>query len=172
MKKFLATAFAFFMLCSTTLLYTGCSEPFVNDVFEQVVDPIKLTDTFYCKNTSIKTTLVTYTIMPTNFDFDELDKRGYVINITATYSVYYKKDWNGILYLGAPKYETYLVPDLLTGVMEYGLKAPSSSTERSISLVEYPCNLKGKKIVLTFSTDNIQNIIYFKDIVITINCYK
>ncbi len=117
----------------------------------------------------------TYVITPAGFDYEELNKNNYKMSITVTYDVYYEKDWNApwdLGYLGAPKYEVCILDDDLVGNMDENITAPSTSTKKTINYNTNVVNLVGSKVYLTFSSDNIQNIIYFKNISIKYNCYK
>ena len=97
------------------------------------------------------------------------------MKITVTYDVYYEKDWDmpwDLGYLGAPKFEVCILDDDLVGCMDSDIVAPSSSSTRTITYTTNVVNLIGSKIYLTFSSDNIQNKIYFKNITVNYNCYK
>ena len=141
---------------------------------------IKTKGTLKCQNTKLKnwdnySSIQMYSITPNGFDLDELQKNGYYMKITATYNVYYRKDYDVLFdigYFGAPKYETSISNSDLWGTYETDIKAPSSETKRTISLTASLADIKNNRIILTFSTDNIQNVIYFSDIIITYECYR
>ena len=114
-----------------------------------------------------------YYITPNGFDMDELEKKGYNMRITVTYDVYYKKDWSvGLGYLGSPKYEISLVNSDGMGKIDKDMSTSTSSQTRTFSVSASIADLKNTRLVLTFSTDNIQNIIYFRNITVDYQCFK
>ena len=139
---------------------------------------LKLKDTQKCKDCSIKFSTsndmsASYYITPSGFDMDELDKKGYNMRITVTYDVYYKKDWDLLIgYLGSPKYEVSVVNSDGMGKIDKDLSTSTSSQTRTFSVSASVADLKNTRLILTFSTDNIQNIIYFKNITVDYQCYK
>ncbi len=136
---------------------------------------LKLNDTIYCQGAKVEASLVSYVITPAGFDFEELNKRGYKMEIYVTYEVKYTKTWNvlwDIGYLGAPKYEVFILDDDLVGKTEKDIVAPSTYQERSIVYRTNVVNLIGSKVYLTFSSDNIQNAINFTNICVKYRCYK
>lgn len=116
-----------------------------------------------------------YQVSPPEFDLARLAELGYKVEITVNYSVRYKKDYDvlwDIGYAGAPKYEVYLLNSESIGTVQENKSTPSNYVERSITLTSNAVNLIGEKITFRVSTDNIQNIIYFSDIMVTYRCYK
>lgn len=140
---------------------------------------LKLTDQARCNDCSIKldTKLdfsATYIITPSGFDLEKLNLKGYSMRITVTYDVRYVKDYNvlwDIGYAGSPKYEILLLNNSGMGKIEEDMSTTTSRRTRTISLSMAAADLIGDKITLTFSTNNVQNIIYFENIVITYECY-
>ena len=141
-------------------------------------DKLKTEDTVVLDNCSIKLAInnkssAAYNITPKDFDLDKLEKKGYKMEITVSYDVYYKKDWTiNLGYIGAPKYEASIVS---TGGIEKYDKSTSNSTERESKTLTFSANvseLKNAGLTLTFSTDNIQNIIYFENIKVNYKCYE
>lgn len=141
---------------------------------------MKLTDTARCKDFYIKwwtdyDSSASFYITPSGFEMDKLDERGYYMTIDVTYNVHYKKDYDFLFdvgYAGSPKYEVSIVNSDLMGKFENDLSTSTTKIERNISITSSIANIKNQRWCLTFSTDNIQNIIYFTDIVVTYNCFK
>ena len=144
-------------------------------VVTELLNPLKLTDKKTCTDCTIKTSISTYPITPVGFDFEELNKRGYKMSIKVTYDAYYTKDWDvpwDIGYLGAPGYEVSILDDDLIGNIDANITATLTSTTRTLTYTTDVVNLVGSKIYLTFSSDNIQNILHFENISITYTCFK
>ena len=174
-KKFLALLITMLMLFACAFSLTACSDALGDGSFLPSIPSLKLSDTKRCENTTIKTSLATFLITPSGFDFEELNSKNYKMKITVTYDVYYEKDWNApwdLGYLGAPKFEVCILDDDLVGNMDADITAPSSSSSRTITYTTNVVNLIGSKIYLTFSSDNIQNKIHFKNITVNYYCYK
>lgn len=114
-------------------------------------------------------------ITPKDLDIEELAKQGYKITITVSFDVNYKKDYDVLFdigYFGAPEYEIYLEKDSTIVQSKEKIKATSSKTHKTISYTDSVINIKNNKIYFKASTDNIQNIIYFSNIVVTYECTK
>ena len=178
MKKNILFKGFLFLICIVCVCFTltGCKiESDENTPFT-----LKTHDTMYCENSSIKAlsqsqdASASYLITPVGFDYDELNIKGYYMTITISYSVHYKKDTilPDFLYAGAPKYELTLFTSDLLGFQKSNLTTSETSTLKSYSYKVDFVDIKNSKIVLTFSTDNVQNVIYFTNIKITYNCYK
>lgn len=139
---------------------------------------LKLNDTMHCKDCSIKLSTdqnmsKSYYITPEGFEWDKLEEKGYKMKITVTYDVYYKQDWDlGFGYAGSPKYEVSVVNSDGMGKIDDNMPTETTSQTRTLSFSSKIVDLKNTKLVLTFSTDNIQNIIYFKNIKVDYQCYK
>ena len=185
MKNIFKRVMAIIITLCIFFTFTGCNEManIVNagrQEIADVVNPIKLDGTLQCKNCSIKflddiSPAVIYTITPAGFDMDELNVRGYVMNITVSYEVYYRKDYDvlwDIGYAGSPKYEVFLLTDELMGTAKENLSTSTSATKRTIGGNFRIIDLQNTRLTLTFSTDNIQNIIYFKNIIVEYHCFK
>ena len=134
---------------------------------------IKTSDVSYCQDCKVYASASTYYITPSGFDWDALEKKGYdTISITVSYSVSYQKNWKiGLGYLGAPKYEVTLANSDWLGNTISDQVAPSTATKRSHSFTLRIVNVKNIRLTLSFSSDNIQNNIYFKNITINYRCY-
>ena len=136
---------------------------------------LKISDKSRCKDVSIKwdkdhDSSVLWYITPSGFDLDELSKREYNLEITVTYNVYYKKDYNvlwDVGYAGSPKYEAFILNSDNVGVIKENLTTNLEADTRKMTYKIQTSDLKHSSIKLKFSTDNIQNIIYFEDIVVT-----
>lgn len=117
---------------------------------------------------------VSYDITPQVFDYDrlfELQKNG--IRITIQYNVYLKKDYNvpfDIGYAGSPKYEVYVTDSSSNGYANEDLPITTTSESKVISCDFSLDYLKNNRFTLTFSTNNIQNIICFENIIISYEC--
>lgn len=142
---------------------------------------LKISDTRNCENTSIKfmdnnkNSNCVWQITPPGFDLEALSREGYVIQIDVEYEVYYRKDYNvpfDVGYLGSPKYEAYVLNSDYTVVSKKDLTTASSSRTRTMTYTANASNFINTQIYLKFSTDNIQNIIYFKNIKVTYTCTK
>ena len=139
---------------------------------------LKLNDTQRCANCSIKffsseNMSASYYITPQGFEWDKLEEKDYKMKITVSYDVYYEKDWDlGFGYAGSPKYEVSVVNSDGMGKIDDNMIAPTSSQTKSFSFSSRIADLKNTKLILTLSTDNVQNIIYFKNIKIDYQCYK
>ena len=169
------------MILIVTLMVglVGCSE--VVEQISQSVENLKLEDKRKCKDLEIKfmdskyNSSGSYYVTPSGFEMDKLDERGYYMEIVVTYSVHYKKDYDvlwDIGYAGSPKYEVSIVNSDGMGNFESSLNTKTSKMTRSISVRSSVVDFKNQRWVLTFSTDNVQNIIYFTDIVINYRCFK
>lgn len=126
---------------------------------------IKFLDTNYSGS-------LTFYITPDQFDYDRLTELGYKgLKITIEYDVYYKKDYDipfDIGYAGSPKYEIYIVNNQLLGFEEKNLLTTKKSQKCKYTYTLLFSNLKNLTYTLSFSTDNVQNVIYFENISI---CY-
>ena len=119
--------------------------------------------------------VVTANISPNGFDMQELIKEGYYMTISVDYTVSYRKDYDipfDIGYLGAPEYEVYLYNSKKQGISKEGIKATKSSKQNSIQLTQTVNAINQESWTLEFSTDNMQNVIYIEDIIITYTCHK
>lgn len=109
------------------------------------------------------------------FDYDYLEKNGMGLQFKITYNVKYTKDYDVLFdigYAGSPKYELFLVDSSLQGYFEQNLSTTTSKKEKCYSYNTPLDFSENKQISLVFSTDNIQNIISFSDIVVVIEAIK
>lgn len=114
-----------------------------------------------------------FNISPPDFDFNALAERGLKLKITVSYDISYQKKYDvlwDIGYLGAPHYEIYLLGEDLKGAWEEDIQAPQSSKTRTITMCTDADYFHNNIIKLKFSTNNIQNLIRIKNIVITYEC--
>lgn len=139
------------------------------------------TYTARCVNGEIKfldsdySSTLSFNVTP-NFDYERLIEIGYRgVKISITYDVRYEKDFNipfDIGYAGSPKYEVYIMNSDLLGYGEEDLETfinkKTISHQYNISFN----NLKDEKYHLTFSTDNVQNVIYFSNITVSFTVLK
>ena len=117
-----------------------------------------------------------YSITPSGFDLEALTQKGFnKIKITISYTVYYTKDYNVLLdigYAGSPKYEVSIYNQNKEGL--YYKDLPTTKQEKT-NTYEYSINISeinSTRLDLKLSTNNIQNVIHFKDISVTYTAAK
>lgn len=118
---------------------------------------------------------VIFDVTPNGFDLQELSKMGYNIKITVKYDVAYIKDydvWLDIGYAGSPRYEVSLLNSQRVGRIKENLSTKGTPLTRTIELTRNATSLINDRITLEFSTNNVQNIICFGNIVVTYYCYE
>lgn len=139
------------------------------------------TKTIRCKDIKIKALSSTYDNIKSfglslvGFDYDYLEKNGMGIQFKITYNVKYTKDYDVLFdigYAGSPKYEISLINDSLQGYFENNLPTTKSEIGKCYTYNTLLNYSKGRSIELVFSTDNIQNIISFSNIVVTMEAIK
>ena len=117
-----------------------------------------------------------YTLTPSGFNLTRLQEKEYrSIKIKVEYDVYYEKDYNvigNIGYMGAPKFEVYLLNSKETGRIEEDIKTQTTPSHRTITYNMLISDVMSDNITLEFSTNNIQNMIHFENIVVTYTCEK
>lgn len=139
--------------------------------------------TEHCVDTSIKDmsddhpNSAIYYVTPQGFDYDKLEKAGFSqIKITAKYDVSYKKVYNApfdIGYFGSPEYNVSILTADNIGAVENDVKTPEGETlKKEISKSCKIADLKNSSLRLCFSTENIQNIVYIKNIYVYYECIK
>ena len=142
---------------------------------------LKVKDERICSNTSIKyidnslSSEVRYQITPSGFDLQELANKGYRIKIEVEYDYYYKKDYDVLFdvgYMGSPKYDVSITNSDNVGQFKENLSTEKSVKTRKITYTANAIDYMNTIIYLKFSTDNIQNIIYFKNIKVTYTAYQ
>ena len=177
-KQFFSILICMFLLFAGT----SCSEEQQKSLLNgnSLADTLTLTlsDTIRCQSSCIKlatnhSPAVSYSITPNGFDMETLQKKGYYMNINVSYSVYYRKDWSlGIGYFGSPKYEISILNSNMQGNAASNLTTSTKPKNRSFSFRASIADLRNTTLTLTFSTDNIQNIMYFSNIVVQYDCFK
>lgn len=118
---------------------------------------------------------IRYTVTPNGFDLRTLASKGYYVDIEVQYDVRYEKDydvWLDIGYAGSPKYEVSLMDDDGYGQHQNDLGTNQKTDTRTITLRCSASSLLNKNIYLKFSTENVQNIIHFENIVVTYQWIK
>ncbi len=139
------------------------------------------TKTIKCNNIQIKALSSKYDndesfgLSLAGFDYDYLEKNGMGLQFKVIYNVKYKKDYDVLFdigYAGSPKYELSLINSSLQGYFEENLSTTTSEKEKCYTYNTALYFSKGNQISLAFSTDNVQNIISFSDIVIIIEAIK
>ena len=116
-----------------------------------------------------------YDITPSGYDIKRLEELGYKLKINVTYDVFYKKDYDvpfDIGYAGAPKYEAYILRSDGLGYGDEDLSTSKNSKTRELDATIKISDFKNDKLKLSFSTDNIQNKIYFENIKVTYEFVK
>jgi len=114
-----------------------------------------------------------YSISPSGFDMERLSTLGYSMTITVSYTVRYEKDYDALWdigYAGSPKYEVCIVNSEDIGQFQKDLSTSKTATERTITYKQTVSTIKNETLKLKFSTDNIQNTIYFENIIVTYTC--
>ena len=109
------------------------------------------------------------------FDYNYLEANSMGLQFKIEYEVKYTKDYDVLFdigYAGSPKYELTLINDEGTRYFEKNLPTTTSEAKCCYTYNTVLDFSKNKQITLTFSTDNIQNIITFSDIVITVEAIK
>lgn len=143
-------------------------------------DWLRVEETGRCDNATIKfwtdnNFSANYSLTPTGFDYDKLNKAGYSLKIKVTYDVYYEKDydvWKDIGYLGAPKYEAYILNSKSNGYGKSDLTTTTSKQTRTLECTLKMGDIQNGTWSLCFSTNNIQNLIHFENIVVEYQCVK
>lgn len=134
-----------------------------------------------CKDIKIKALSSAYdndksfSLSLVGFDYDYLEKNGMGLQFNIMYNVKYKKDYDVLFdigYAGSPKYEVSLINNSLQGYFEEDLPTTKSEVEECYTYNTVLSFSKNKQISLIFSTDNVQNIILFSDIVIVVEAIK
>ena len=124
---------------------------------------------------AIKCAKQTYFISPNGFDLNDLQANGYKLKLTIEYDIFYEKDYDvlwDIGYAGAPEYETYIYIDEYTIYSKEGIYTPSKKEHKSLTKEMSVSTFNGSNLKLEFSTNNVQNIIYIKNIKGTYEFYK
>ena len=134
-----------------------------------------------CQDINIKALSSTYDndrsfyLSLVGFDYDYLEKNGMGLQFKIMYNVKYKKDYDVLFdigYAGSPKYEVSLINNSLQGYFEENLPTTKSEVETCYTYNTALIFSKDEEIYLFFSTDNVQNIISFSDIVVVIEAIK
>lgn len=123
-----------------------------------------------------------HNVTPTGLDLELLQSLGYdTVVVEVDYAVSYEKDYSlPFGYLGAPKYGAVLLcSDFDTEFdKDFGLEADTfveatiTPSAKTISYTIKMSDIGAKKIMLVFSTMNIQNIVHFKNINVTYTAEK
>lgn len=112
-------------------------------------------------------------ISPTGFDLDLLKSKGYdKVLIEVTYTVNYEKDWALFGYLGAPPYTAVIFEsdfDIdfdkdLEFEADFRAEATKDPVTKTMTYEVSFDTLEEKKVMLIFSTANVQNIVHINDI--------
>lgn len=181
MKKI--SLFMLLFVLSISLISCGSLES-TSEIMGGIVEaekPLKLEDSRNCNGCTIKflddnlSSNANYYITPNGFEMDKLAEKGYYMTITVTYKVKYTKDYDVLLdigYAGSPKYEVSITNSDGLGRFQEDLPTTKTAVEKTISYTQSVSDLKSMRLILSFSTDNVQNRIHFSDIVVEYKCYK
>ena len=139
------------------------------------------TKTINCKGVKIKALSEKYDYSQSlglslaEFNYDYLEKNGMGLQFKIVYNVNYTKDYNilwDIGYAGSPKYELTLKNSSSQGYYEENLTTTKSIKEKCYTYNTELQFSKNEYVYLVFSTDNVQNVISFSDIVVTVEVIK
>lgn len=137
--------------------------------YSGIVEQVKVSD----KHKLVDATVTggdyySYSITPTGFDYDELNRRNFrYMMITVRYYVSYKRTFTGwdIFYKGAPKYDISIKNDDEIGNIMTGLEIKNNN-EKTISYQGNLSEIRTEKIKFTIGSINIQNEIYFTNMTV------
>ena len=140
----------------------------------------KISETIALEGDSIKmwgnyNSSAQWLITPNGFDMERLETEGYYMTITVNYDVKYKKDYDALWdigYMGSPKFEAELSSSRGIKDSRRDMNTTTNLKSRSLSITSSIADLKNSSVTLIFSTDNVQNIIYFQNITVTYSCFK
>ena len=164
MKKILAML----LLLSVCVSIVSCGMK-LND--EKTFDDVRIEHKIDLLN---QVTKATYYVTPTDFDFEALIEGGYKMEITASFELSYEKTWGigDFGYFGAPQYDVSILDK--NGVGESRKAVTIQENNETVS-VKYTANVKDlvdNSVVLTLSSGNIQNVVFFKNIVVSYRCVR
>ena len=112
-----------------------------------------------------------YLATPKSLDLEALAAQGYYIKIEASYNVYYEKDFESpfdIGYLGAPDHDVCIADIYDKGTYVKDTATSTTATAETISHVVSAEELSHTAYYLRLMTYNLQNIVYFTDVNITL----
>lgn len=159
----------------TTLIASCSNEDSVFNNIGENIKNVKTTDTQKVRDVTVSCNIMSAYITPNNFDYDDLSEFGYLtMTISVSYSVTYEKTWTGwdFLYTGSPKYDVCIKNSDSLGVEQTALSTSGSSISRTITYTSSIVDIINNRIILEFSSTNIQNDINFKNIIVNYKCYK
>ena len=115
----------------------------------------------------------TYYVTPTKLDLNDLASKGYNVEIEVSYEISYDKRWGiDAGYTGAPKYDVTILDKNGVGVEKNGEVPEKNPETNSIVYTASASDLKDNRVILTFSTINIQNTLYLKNINVKYKCVE
>lgn len=160
------------LMVFTFLLISCGSGTGSNNIFG---NNLKTSDEIKIKDVKIEANYVSCYITPNGFEYDELANEGYSgMSIKVSYSVKFEKTYTGwdMFYAGKPKYDVTIEDESEMGLHLTGLETKSSKTSKTHTYSADLVDIKDNRITLTLGSINIQNAIYFTDIVVEYKCYK
>lgn len=114
-------------------------------------------------------------ITPTIFEMHRLSQLDYKMQINISYDSYYVKDYDvlwDIGYIGAPEFETYVKKSGTTVISKTKQTATKKTYTYNLSYTTTVSDLINNDLTIEFWSDNIQNKLYFENIIVTYQCYK
>lgn len=138
---------------------------------------LRLTDFTSCTGCDLKCwtdhpSSTSWQISPKRFNLEKLAEKEYYMSITVSYTVSYAKDYTlPIGYGGAPEYDVSILNSKGYGTRKKDLETSTSAVRHSIVYTQSVSSFINEDIFLIFSTYNIQNIVYFRDISISYKCF-
>ncbi len=107
-----------------------------------------------------------------DFNLMQLAMEGYTMNITVSFDIRYKKDYDvigDVGYMGAPKYDVTLYDQYGNRDSVKGRLATLNASMQIFHIYIKPTDLLKNEIQCKISTENIQNIIYIENL--SVYCY-
>lgn len=117
----------------------------------------------------------TFGVSLVGYDYDYLESNGMGLQFNISYNVRYEKDYNVLWnmgYAGSPRYELSLYNSSLHGYFEENLPTTTSNVAKFYTYNTLLNFSRGSTIKLKFSTDNVQNKIYFSDIEVVVDAIR
>lgn len=140
-----------------------------NANYEGVFTQLKVSDSIRLEAATVSEgSYYSYSITPSGFDYDALNKKNYTrMRITVNYHVSYKRTYEGwdIFYKGAPKFDVYILNQDGYGQFETGLEIDVNK-EYSLVYSSPLMDLRNEKIKFKIGSINIQNEIYFTNMTV------
>ena len=114
-----------------------------------------------------------YVVNPQGLDLQALADQGYYVKIDVTYEAYYVKDYDvpfDFGYLGAPDHDAVILDTYDKGAKQENLPTTTEPQAGSVSIVVSASELLEMTYRLKLITYNVQNVVYFQNIVVNYSC--